>query len=202
MLGIKRGFAVALLGGVLAALGIAMPAAASTTATCAIQGNATASVQWVGGSGSYTFTSFTAVCAAANPAAKVPSDVATLSISSSGSFNNTSCGTGDATDDTPGVTVTNDTASTNNADTSYVTTLNNTDLGYKVTFTDGQGTLNWENANAAKTNKVKNLPNASAGGVVSIQPTSPQDPPPPAGSPSGICTKGFAVEGVVGGSVG
>lgn len=128
---------------------------------CFIQGTADADVNLVGGTGTYHFTEFTGVCF--GQVGGVPLVASPVDITSDGTFDNTVCGTGSATDFDP--------------------VVRGGDPGswaYHIDFVAGHGVLKWTGAGV------------SGGGYVDIAPDpgQPSSNPPPNGTG---CTGGFQV---------
>ena len=122
----------------------AMPArAAGGTADCLITGKAKAAVELLGGTGVYTFTEFSAVCAVTG---KEAVGVSLLDINSTGTFRNQICGTGWAEDTAPTVVATGVMGSK----------LTGANWSYLITFIGGQGLLTFNDM--------------TGGGVINISP--------------------------------
>lgn len=185
------------LGGALAALALAVPAQASTTANfaCAMTGAATAEVLWVGGAPSaYTVNGLVFACAGAYSTTDYPPNpggapasggpaVATVDATSTGIFTNIVCGTATATDPDPAHVAT--AVLDPGGDAKAI--LDETDFGYAIVFVGGHGALVWTGTGARW--------RPTGGGYVNITPDDsfPVQPPP-----NGVCTHGFTLAGVVG----
>jgi hypothetical protein len=197
---------------VLGSLAFAVPSQAATTATCAVTGQATTnpSVQLSAGSGSYSFdagagaaTALKFNCLGVNGSAQF--DVENFSVSSSGTYANSVCGTGTATSTTGGKGGTiNGATITTTAPTGGATDLrpvwwhgltgaanwtfaNQLDLSYAITFAGGQGALTFLSPALAGTAEV------TGGGPISITATGPGTP----NTPPGYCTTTFQVVGAL-----
>ncbi|HEV7680205.1 MAG TPA: hypothetical protein VGQ42_16710 [Candidatus Dormibacteraeota bacterium] len=142
-------------------------ASASTAAVAAFSGSASATVDWVGGAGSFSFaTSAPLGCTAAGVVNNTPVAGA-CTISASGTFVNVVCGTGTATG------------------SATVTTSGGTvTVGFQIVFVATVGLI------------LPTVPPAGVvAGVVQITANSPQVPTatPPT---FGVCTNGFTVSSV------
>ena len=204
--------------GLIAAMALAVPVQAKIshkkTASCTIEGSATASVQWqdLGGTFSFgptglgidcVFTSRKTIPGPGDGPVTVEAGIAEVVGGSAGSFDNIVCGTGTAADDNPtvsSVTTTPDSPTAEDA-------LLNADLGYHIVFAAGVGKLNWGD-NATPGNPDPNTAlSATAplgGGFINISPWRGAGHPLgsqggtfPGNPPDGECTNGFNVEGAV-----
>ena len=224
---VKRIIMSALLGSI-AAMALAVPAQAQMfahkkKASCTIEGSATANVPWLSPGpdnplGTYSFgpTGLGIDCVfvskkniGSGPVTKtdVEAGLAEVVGGSSGSFDNEVCGTGTAADPQPTVTSVATTPDSPDAEA----TLLNADLGYHIAFVAGEGALTWgDNASPGvpDANTAPSLTAPVGGGVINISPWRRPDSPVapqtgifPGDPPNGLCTNGFNVEGVVGGSL-
>ena len=211
----KRIIMSAVLGSI-AAMALAVPAQAATAeASCTIEGSATASVQWQGGGGEYSFgptgLGIDCVFAVAGDGKAPEAGLAAVTALSAGSFDNIVCGTGTAADDNPTVTdvqMIEPTPPSPNADAK----LRAADLGYHIAFVAGEGALTWGDNASPGVPDVNTTASQTApvgGGVINIspwrRPDSPVNPQTgifPGDPPDGLCTNGFNVEGVVDGTLG
>ena len=215
---VKRIIMSALVGSI-AAMALAIPVQASKhthkkTASCTIEGSATASVQWQDLSGTFSFgptglgidcvfTSKKAIPGPGDGPGSVEAGVAEVVAGSAGSFDNIVCGTGTAADDNPTVTSVTTTPDSPNAENSLLAA----DLGYHIAFVAGEGALTWgDNATPGNPDPNTSLsPTAPVGGgVINISPWRGADHPLgsqggtfPGTPPNGECTNGFNVEGAV-----
>lgn len=191
MFGLKRGAAVAVLSGAIAACAIASPAFAADklTGACQFAGKASATVPIVGTptGNTYTFNSLTFTCAGS---LNGTTDVYTLSASSGGTFQNTVCGTGSAS--STSATVGPWSGQTSGKSGNGISA----DLSYLITFAGGQGVLDWRNADTTLPDvHTATDPNTGlqVGGPVNIQPDYSGGVP----MDGKTCTFGFTVQGAL-----
>jgi hypothetical protein len=174
----------------------AQAAATHGTANCAINGTATVNppVKLQGGSGSYHFTEFRAVCVGSTNESQTSNGVVTLDITSDGTYNNSVCGTGTA-DDTalvgpdfaaPSVTATE--VAYNGTPGAAAALFSSGDYGYHIAFTGGNGALTFVHTDTSKAA-------VTGGGEIQITP-APSGP-----QATGDCTDGFSVSGHLSGSL-
>jgi hypothetical protein len=185
---IKRGLVLATA---VAALSVSLSAgsAQATTgngsSTCALSGQASTSppVQLQGGSGTYSFSSFTADCVVQD--ASDGTVVADVKLNSAGNYTNTVCGTGNATDADASATLTQTVPAGKLGDEFPVT-----GIGYSIDFTSGNGTLD---ITSSGTNSAgHSFDTTQSSGQIQILPA------PSAHVPAvGECTNGFAVAGTL-----
>jgi hypothetical protein len=211
---IRRLFGTAALS-VFAMVVWALPAQAAAThgsANCVINGTATVNppVKLLGGSGSYHFTEFRALCAVTTdetgPGGSPATGVVSLDITSDGTYNNSVCGTGTA-DDTalvgpdfaaPSVTATEEVVHQVDSASVYTGTpgaaarlFSSGDYGYHIVF-DG---LNNATFHLLFVHTDSSKAAVSGGGTIQLLPT-PSGP-----QASGDCTDGFQVGGHINASL-
>jgi hypothetical protein len=194
---LRRIVALAVPASLLVALGVALPAQAapSLAASCTVQGTATTSpaVGLTANTGSYSFnvsvdntsTSLQFQCLGVSGGGSV--DVENLSVTSTGTYNNTVCGTGTADGTNTGITATSlGLPGTTNLTANWT----GKDLSYHIDFVGGQGVLQFKDPN----NPLHpGTSSATGGGEVTITASHPT-------VPNG-CTDGFVVTGALAGTI-
>jgi hypothetical protein len=181
-------------------------AAPTMSASCTVTGEATTSppVQLMGGTGNYSFdnqvagsTNLQFNCLGASASGGV--DVEQLQVTSTGTYNNTVCGTGSADGTNTGIAGTSlGLPGTTNLSANWA----GKDLSYHIDFVGGQGVLSLKDPeNPAH----PGTSDATGGGDVTIvlEPPPPLPPPPrcddfppPLSPPPGCdCSNGFSVAG-------
>ena len=202
--------------GAMATLALLLPGQASaevsgTSFVCTVEGSVTASMNWIGGGGTFSFgpTGLGQDCVVAlrRAGAKTPESavvsLVSLAQGSAGSFNSIFCMTGTmASGGGGGVKRTAGVID----DPAAVQAMQDANLNYHITYVDGQGTLTWGNASPGNPNP-RITPTSTGpvgGGYVSISPwRGPGDPLGsqggtfPGSPPDGQCTNGFNLEGTV-----
>jgi hypothetical protein len=174
----------------------ASSAMATDVANCQYSGNAT-TTPGVGvgpNTGNYTFTSLTFTCATSDNSpsnSQAETDVVTLPLTSSGTFNNTACGTGTA----DGV-ATAGTATDELGKSHVISEFTGTTLHYDITFAGGEGVLTSTTPNGA-TNTNGAGDTITAAGNTSITPSGGTDGNGNATPNATYCTATFAVAGDV-----
>jgi hypothetical protein len=231
---LRRVLGLAIPTGLLAALAMALPAQAASvagTAACEVQGTATTSGVGVNANtGTYSFTPTVAsttlnlTCVVSTPppqaggAANGGVDFEPLNVSSSGSFNNSVCGTGtaDSTDaQNPVPTVGSVPIAPPTANNSGLWATGGqwplpvpvggekVGLGYHIDFAGGQGALRFtSHAGGTSPPFATNPPSPGTygGGPISISATPGEASPAPPATPT-TCTVHFTVAGALAGAV-
>ena len=210
---------VVLVSAWLAALAFVVPARAAVTTTqtsltCTIQASATASVNWIGGSGTYFWgpTGFGIDCIAVTAKggkalAGAGAALVDVVMGSTGWFDNIVCGTGSVADDNPTITW----VLTTPDDPGLEQQMLGLDLGYHIVFAATEGTLTWGD-NATPGNPDPNTTLSSTapvgGGHAQVSPWRANWDPRggqngtfPGTPPNGECANGFNIEGYVSGTL-
>jgi hypothetical protein len=216
VLGLKRLLPVSCIAGLLGALAFAVPALATTTAACQINGTADTTsvnpatgngVQLTGGNGTYTFSSATGPgglnlnCVGADDTPAHNAGAGSLQVNSQGTFINSVCGTGSAS--STGSTVASSQLLAG-AQTGGATVLANTVTAvngsqYDITFNAGVGRFFWRVPPSAIQN-VGGVGNGTVpGGAVLIGATFDDGTNGPGSAKSPNCTRHFNVTGAISG---
>jgi hypothetical protein len=208
MRGLKRLLPVSFAVGVLGALAFAVPASATTTGACQVNGTASTnpSVQLSGGSGSYSFDtkvqgsgnlSFRCVGVSGSAAAAGQIDV-----TSKGTYSNNVCGTGSASSGAAGDNAVSGTPNFVGDPTianGFVTAIPN--VKYSIGFNAGQGTFTWTTGSSISRVSQNT---SGADGVISITAAfnhlnadGTAGTPGSANFQGGECTDQFTVAGAI-----